>query len=300
MESIFFHPNFNYEPHGLKFRQSTSDRFRVHFSPIKRAIKDWKTECLYVSEKIKRFNKKKPILLFLSGGIDSAVIALCLKEVGANFQAIIVEFNNKLNAHDVSNALSLCETINIDPKIIRISPVHEWQKRGDLFSKKFQCLSPQIILFLIVCDSLDGLFIFGGGDPYFEYCPKKNTWLWEEEEKFYIISKYFLQRKALCCTHFFTATSEIIMSQLEDSLTLSLFKNSGNYFDFINYKNNLYKKHFGLFLREKYTGFENLKKEDKVYRKLFSSNPLTKNQILCTPIQNMIKQFKKGSGVTLQ
>ena len=291
--------HLSFAPHGLKHRQSFSDCFQVYFSTIKRQTEDWKTECLYTAQSIKKI-KKKPVRLFLSGGIDSSAVALCLKETQVEFQPMIIEFNDQLNAHDIQYAFSLCHQINIHPTVIKVDPVREWKKKGAYFSKKVQCGSPQLILCLMICDELDGFFIFGGGDPYFEWCPKRSCWFWKEEEKFYSASKYFFQRGLPACTHFFSSTSEMILAQLTDQLTQSLLKNQGKEADFINYKSDLYNKHFGLSRREKYTGFEKLKDEDYKYRKIFSSSPLNKNQILYASIPSIVKNLTRETGVMLQ
>ena len=288
-------------PHGLHHRQSPSDQFRVWIPPIKRPVKDWKTECLYIAKNIQEKSGKKQIMLFLSGGIDSSAVALCLKELEIEFQPVIIKFIDDLNKHDIRHAFSLCERINLSPRVIEINPFQELQEKGLFFSEQSQCVSPQLVLPLIVSDSLDGFFVFGGGDPYFEWCENREDWLWEEEEKFYSPAKYFIQGKISSCTYFFSATPELILAQLLDSLTQSFLKSSGDYFDFMKYKNDLYKKHFGISSKESYTGFEKLENEDKLYRKSFSSNPLNVNQILHIPVRDIIKKLSQESkGIILQ
>lgn len=303
MDLKLFNPVFSYKPHGLMYRKTHCDRLQIQLPPVQRQVKSWKEECLYVASTIYKNNtgkKKKSIFLFLSGGIDSGAIALCLKEIEIKFQPIILKFVNNLNKHDVQYALSLCDEINMDPKILIIDPLHIWKEKGLSFAQKVQCCSPQLILPLIVSSRFNGFFIFGGGDPYFKWCQKTLKWFWEEEEKFYSASKYFFQTNFLACTNFFSANSEIILAQLKDPLTQSLLKNPGNHYDFMKYKSALYNKHFNLSFREKYTGFEKLKKEDRLYRKLFSLNSLSRNQILRIPVDTLIEKLSQKSRVILQ
>lgn len=291
MKSLFYEKNFIYKPHNSKFRFSVEDQFTVSFPKMKHLIEDWRTACLYIAKGIKE-KTQKTILIFLSGGIDSSAVALCLNEVSANFQPVVLKFYGDLNKHDIDQAFSTCHQINKDPKIIKIDPVKEWKSKGLEFANKFQCFSPQFILFMIACEMLDGFFVFGGGDPYFEWDKNKKMWFLEEEERFYSIEKYFLKRKADFCTSFFSLNSEIVASQIKDPLTTSFLKAKGSYFDFMDYKSHLYNKHFHLSIRKKHTGFENLEKEDQYYRKLFSLNPLNRNQIFRIPLHSFIFPYE--------
>ena len=285
---------FNYMPHGLSFRQSPLDQFRIQIPPIKRPVKDWKTECLYVARDIQKSAGKKPLLLFLSGGIDSQAVALCFKELKIPFQPIIIKFVNDLNIHDIQSAFYFCDQNNLEPKIIEIDPFQKLKDEGLFFSEQSQCVSPQLVIFLILSASFEGFFVFGWGDPYFVWNEKHEEWLWEEEEKFYSPSKFFEQKNQPCCTHYFSATPEIILSQLEDPITQSFLNSHGDYFDFLKYKGELYNKHFNLGSRESYTGFEKMEKADKHYRQIFSSKPLNRNQIIHIPVKLLIKRLNQG------
>ncbi len=293
-------PFFFYEPHGEMRRKSPSDKLQIYIPPIKRPVKDWRTECLGLAAHIKKLAKGQSILLFLSGGIDSSAIALSLKEVKADFQPIILKYSGGHNEYDLRFAYEFCDSEKLKPKVIELDPVQKWKFDGERVSEMSQTASPQLILPLIVSEKLEGFVVLGGGDLYFKYGGGGGElWFMEEEEKFYAWPKFFYKKRMPAFVHFFSATVEIIYSQLKDPLTQSLLKAPGDYFDFMKYKSQFYYKHFGLKIREKQTGFENLQKEDAVFRAKFSKNPLNKNQILYYPALSLAEKIKR-EGVLIQ
>jgi hypothetical protein len=86
--------------------------FTVKFKSVTREIMNYRDEVLFAAKSIAE-NTDKPIYLGMSGGIDSEVIALCLKEQNIDFTAVVVEHSNGANMHDVGYAYKFCNQHNI-------------------------------------------------------------------------------------------------------------------------------------------------------------------------------------------
>ena len=75
---------------------------------------------LAISEVVQRASGRK-IGLFLSGGIDSCVIAHYMREMRVDFVPVIIRYDHDLNVTDVNNAIRVCDRLNLCPKIIDIT-----------------------------------------------------------------------------------------------------------------------------------------------------------------------------------
>lgn len=105
----------------------------------------------------------------LSGGIDSQAACLLLKKSSVPFTAAIMEFNDNLNEHDVSNALDFCGAHNIPHVIIKFDILGFLARSLNAYVEKYDCPSPQLLthcrLFEILIEEHNPSSIICGGNP---------------------------------------------------------------------------------------------------------------------------------------
>ncbi len=91
--------------------------FRIRFRPVARAPLTWKEELLASAHTIAN-EANKPIMLALSGGIDSEIMANSFFGQGINFSAFTLEHVGGTNRGDVERAKSWCFDHGIPHRIV--------------------------------------------------------------------------------------------------------------------------------------------------------------------------------------
>lgn len=98
------------------------DPFIFYYESINWPVYDFKSECIIAAKKVDSMNKKNlPIIVTMSGGLDSELIAESLYAAGIPFKALIGKLQIEvatetiiLNEHDYSYAEKWCNEHNID------------------------------------------------------------------------------------------------------------------------------------------------------------------------------------------
>jgi len=128
---------------------------------------------------------KKPSLFF-SGGVDSEVMLRAFIHIGSNPDVYIVRYNNDINLYDVSYAVSICNSLGVDFKIIDINLFKFFENDAEQISELAQCDRPRMLPQLSFADYVDGLPILCMADITWQRSDsdytKKGIWkAWEIE-----------------------------------------------------------------------------------------------------------------------
>jgi hypothetical protein len=106
-------------------------------------------------------------VIALSGGIDSQVACLAMKEAGAKFKVAILKFNDDWNYQDAHNAEYFCKVNGLDYRVYELEIFDFLQRDLRKYVSKYSCPSPQLcchhwLLEQIKTDGASGILL--GGD----------------------------------------------------------------------------------------------------------------------------------------
>ena len=145
-------------------RQSGNLEFRTHFGKQNKPIKDFKSELLNAAESVLGFSSKPD--LFFSGGVDSELMLRAFQNLKANFNVIIVRYENDYNLYDVSYAVTICSLLNISYKIIDFNLKKFYENECITVSELAQIDRPRALPYCKFLELSDNLPILAGSDLY--------------------------------------------------------------------------------------------------------------------------------------
>ena len=173
------------------------DRFKVEFSPVTRDLMPWRDE-VNNTAKLLASSTTKPLYVFMSGGIDSEVVARAFVENNIPFTAITAKHINGTNAHDTRFADNFCRKYNIEQEIVEIDMdnfddiIEGYIQQGYRATNIYHYL--QLILLERV-EALGGFGVGGAGEQLYytidnkihikinacytlgmDWCKRNNTW----------------------------------------------------------------------------------------------------------------------------
>ncbi|MDE0091825.1 MAG: hypothetical protein OXN83_00900 [Oligoflexia bacterium] len=168
--------------------------------------------------------KKKKIILCLSGGLDSLVMAESFLKANAPFSAVIWRYKNNLNAYDIKHAFQFCRQNKIDYEIEELDLESFYGNHLHFYyGIKYLCDSPQIAVHLYFLEQLakrsDRAFFLPWQPPEFWYTYTqgiKNTAI-----KIFIAFRYlayyrfFLLNKTAGSAYFMISHSALLYSFLK-------------------------------------------------------------------------------------
>jgi hypothetical protein len=120
----------SYETYKISVGEVDPDLYRIgtYESELRRTA-----DCVY-----REFGKD--LVLFLSGGTDSEIVANNFLSIGIKPRCITIKFKNDYNADDVNEAVRLADKLGLKLEIIELD-VHEFLNSGlaEEFGKEIQC-----------------------------------------------------------------------------------------------------------------------------------------------------------------
>lgn len=247
---------FSRQPGGLPFKTN----FKKHYGQIL----SFKEEAVNVAKStLDCYPNLKPCLFF-SGGTESEVALRSYLEIGVTPEVYIVRYEDDLNLHDISYAVTICLMLGVQYKIIDFNLKKFFENDAESVSEVAQIDRPRSLPQLKFMDYVDGLPIYSAGDQYWhrnsrDYSIKSHWSLkcWEHELGW---SKYALAKNRPAVMEWFKWTPGLFLSYTQ----LNWFKLLTDDF----YKGRLevtstkllgYREAYPQMIdRAKYTGFEKI------------------------------------------
>lgn len=99
-------------------RPQPEEQYRIHLGHTRRPVKSFREECIIAAKSLAD-RATKPIIVGLSGGSDSQMTCLALREAGVPFKALIGRWkyhasSEPTNSHDIITAYEFCKKYNIE------------------------------------------------------------------------------------------------------------------------------------------------------------------------------------------
>ncbi len=145
--------------------------FDIKFKPVTRELLDWKQEVYETAKRIRSLTDK-PLLLCMSGGVDSEIVARAFLENNIEFTALSLRHTKGTNAHDVNWAIKFCNERNVnhisfdfDFEDFVINKIPKYIEQGYRTWRTFRF--QQLFLFELA-ESMGYTAVLGGGpSPFF-------------------------------------------------------------------------------------------------------------------------------------
>jgi len=259
--------------------------FKITFAPCSREPKSFREECvLAVTHLVSQTNKH--VYVGLSGGSDSQVVCLALREAKIPFTPCIIEMQGALNEHDINSAIAFCKKFNLTPIKYKINLLDFYRTEGRDLMLKYKISNQRTVLQLWLQKFVkDGTFIMAGGDVQLNsYSTEQSELCWAHKPT--PILQHLINNNLEGTTKFFMYTPELISSiinsvivkqfvEIQDSAYSSTYVPRKKFWQIYNNipKQMLYKKNWPeMLVVPKYHGFETAELSAEITKKLCEIN----------------------------
>lgn len=264
-----------------------------------------------------------PISLFFSGGIDSQVAFIALKEAGVDFLPFIIRYRYKdvfLNDYDTSAAFEMCNRYQITPKEEILDVETCWFDKANFIHKHMIGDVSRLTILMTANKYKNYYFIMGGGDPVL-FPGSNNDWVWIHNPTPHL--QYFINENQQGNTKFFWWSPEFIMSQINNRQMQMFERSLKTLADTFNFYCETYnpkrQKYFSelycdwckpliytdafpeLIQRKKYVGFETFKEilgqdyMDRLMGMFRTYNEITYGREVYLQIQDLIQYMSNSN-----
>ncbi len=249
-----------YDQMPFSLRQNGSQNWFAKMGHCERPTLDWKSECIQAAKEI-RASTELPIVVCLSGGIDSEVVAESFRQANIKFEAAILRFKKDYNIHDISWAIIYCEKYHISYRIYEMELEDFFNGEALEISRIGQVPIP----FLCVQIKLIQLIQQNGGFPIagtgeFSIKFDNKYWNFTESERMASFERYFYQVQGPGVFRFFRWNPEIVLSYLQSPVVKQILSRAGLHpqYNLTTMKLKTYLPHWALIERKKYFGGEKI------------------------------------------
>lgn len=258
---------YTHENH-FGFRVNDGGYF-VTFGRSARKPLSFREECVTTATLIgnKALEEKLPIYLYLSGGQDSEIMARAFLEAQVPFVALVIEYEDKKNIHDISRALRFCTNAGVSVRMVQFN-VSDFIRNMLLnMAEKYVCPNVSVLSHTYMIETLEPHFpVIGGGDLQFER-PRVAQLFWSddlvrvESTKSLPPIRALKERGRSGATRFFSYTPEMMEAYLRHSFLHLIMRNEKSFptLSVREWKSVVYHEQWDdLEPRQKYDGFERM------------------------------------------
>jgi hypothetical protein len=303
------HFKFGYDNRWFEDRRSPEDKWAVAYGRCERPVKDWRAECIETA-KVIRASTDLDLWVMFSGGIDSEVVLQSFLFADIPVNAAITCFRNNLNRQDVRYAVKFCETHGVPYKLLHID-IEEFFESGDALrmADRTHCVHPVLLHTMWAMNQVNGYPILGSAECYLvkrsadkdvlepAVGSAADEWVMHEKERIASWYRHLLVERRPGCAGFFQYTPEIMLAFLQDPIMVELCNGRlPDHTDTMKVKAHIYRRHFLLERRVKYTGFENVEHLDAALRPVIEQRHGAYNQIVRTPYADLVASLTYGLG----
>lgn len=286
------HFKFGYDDNNdYVFRERVDQQYTVEFGRCSRAPKSFLEECINVACLIKQEANNNEILLSLSGGIDSEFIAYVFLKAKIPFTAIINQYKNELNEHDIYYAKKFCIQHEIKYRIFEMDVIKFLENDLLDWTLPLKSGTHQFAPLCYFWDNMDGFLVDGNADLNISREPGTKNFFLNNRETCETVHRYFVWRNREGTNCFYLYNPEIMLSFLleDEIMKLFLFGHNSRVSTIKGPKEMLFRRLFPMMeKREIYSGFEKIKHLDNGYRKKLLELTPGADGCFITPIEKLI------------
>jgi hypothetical protein len=239
--------------YGPKLRPDS--KFDLKIKPtVTRKVNSYKEELL-INASLIRDLFREPFDLMLSGGVDSEVILRCYHELKIPVNVFVFRYENNYNLPDVTNALGICNELNITPNVVDFNLQKFFENDAYNIWTTGYYLNSGRLPHMKMLEYMDNIPIMGDGDPVWEFY--NNEWRLGIDEVCHSQSIYCKTIQRPMIADWYEYSPEVILAHVNHPVMQTLMQSRGLHEDFIRAKYLLHKDLWNeIELRPKYVGFE--------------------------------------------
>lgn len=271
------------------------DPFFVEHDEPTYPVTDFKNECvLAVKKAIKKNTNNLPIIIMMSGGIDSECIAKSFLLAEIPFKVVIGRWWLRLandtitfNQYDWEYAAKFCRDNKIEQYFCDIDLFSDARLISE-YALDNKCFSPQYACHMYImkwCKDNGYFFIAGNGEM--KIVLHNNEYCLEEEQREYTLELFKQKNNIPGIFQFYRQDSNLIASFLQLPTVKRLM--SEGVVNLLDYKHQCYSDAFFFEPRKKQTGFENISFWDSILRKSLKKTNGKYDNKYFIPLNSFIK-----------
>jgi hypothetical protein len=184
---------------------------------------------------MKAEEEKLPVYVYMSGGQDSEVMARGFLAAGVQFTAIILQYEEDRNIHDIRHALDFCAERGIKVRLLGFNLHRFLMAQYSELAAKYHCPDVSILTHTWCIENLEPHFpVIGGGDLEF-IRRRTNHAAWnydlvrvEKTQSLAPIAALKVRRRS-GATRFFSYTPELMHAYLVHPLLVFVLKNEKSF-----------------------------------------------------------------------
>lgn len=226
------HLKFGYGPDMETVRTPTF--FNIHCGEAAKPGSFF-SECVRAASLIAEKAGQKRILVAMSGGLDSEVVARSFLAAKVPFEAVIFRYEDDSNLHDIQSAIDFCHANNVKTNFVEVRVIEFLNKLDYLgFTSEYFCNSPLFAVHLEGCRQVKNDFVVISGSAPSLRLPPLIHRNFHSLHRFYIIQNtieqfmlseyptentfcfehFFVKNNCEGVSNFFLYTPELVLSSL--------------------------------------------------------------------------------------
>lgn len=260
---------WDFEYHKNHFLTWSDDPFQVNYARCVTEPLDFRSECVQAVKNLCR-TASGPIGVLFSGGVDSELICRSFRDAGAAFTALIIQFGDSLNRHEVDFATAMCQRVGWKHEIIHFDIENWFNNELYALAEEYGITHPELAVhmrMLELASEAGYTPIDGRGD--INLINLDGRIVWKESRESVMVTRFLSSRGIEACPRFFKYSAELVYSWLTDpmmqrwiALNVPLKMRESH-----DFKMMIYSQYWeNLEPRVKYTGFEYMLKTYRVHR----------------------------------
>lgn len=202
------------------------------YARASREPENFKNECVRTIQMVKSQADElgRPLQLFLSGGLDSEVVAMAMLEAGLDLNPITFKFKNDLNAHEIHYVEKFAKRHGVSVQYVELD-IEEWilGSEASNYIKIGECSRLEMIPHMKLLElswNSGCLPVLGNGDVYISRDTNPEwrltgrgspfVWNYVEYEDILAWFRFSIKKEILGAISFFQHTPELTLSMLRE------------------------------------------------------------------------------------